>query len=306
MIAARPQLAASLNDPLRNVDNAARWIAALPAGDVLAIQKEALELVAGFPGARNEIAPAQVEALLRIDARLEPVIAQLTRAVHDELPEEHGGRVAAVARGVRPRQGVHRGLPARAEGGLSARRQQALARDAAVGAGAARALQGPRRQVPAVPLQPLDSRAVARVPRALRVRADARLAARAARVRRRRVRAAGRLRRAGVPEDAAADAPRLGQLHARPGRVGGAAARGLGADADAGAAAGQRRRFLRRPDRPQGLRRRDKPSAGGRDAVPRRRPGLRAHRRAHALAARAGRRRGASPASCRRASSGCC
>ena len=45
---------------------------------MLAIQKEALDLVAGFPGARRDVGPAQVEALLRIDARLEPVLAQIT------------------------------------------------------------------------------------------------------------------------------------------------------------------------------------------------------------------------------------
>jgi hypothetical protein len=69
----------SLNDPFRSSNTAARWIAALPATDALSIQKEALELVADFPGARREVGPAQVEALLKIDARLEPVIAQLTQ-----------------------------------------------------------------------------------------------------------------------------------------------------------------------------------------------------------------------------------
>jgi len=65
-------------DPLKSGAHAARWIAALPAGDALAIQKEALEVVAGFPGARRDITPDQAEALLRIDARLEPVLADLT------------------------------------------------------------------------------------------------------------------------------------------------------------------------------------------------------------------------------------
>ena len=66
-------------DPLRSGAQAARWIAALPTGDILALQKEALEVVASFPGARKDISPAQAEALLRIDARLEPVLAELTR-----------------------------------------------------------------------------------------------------------------------------------------------------------------------------------------------------------------------------------
>jgi hypothetical protein len=69
----------SFNDPLRNANHAARWIAHLHGTDPLAIQREALELVSGFPGARTEVGPAQVEALLRIDARLEPVVAQLTQ-----------------------------------------------------------------------------------------------------------------------------------------------------------------------------------------------------------------------------------
>jgi hypothetical protein len=69
----------SLADPLRSAHQAARWVAALPSSDPLAIQKEVLELVAGFPGNRKELAPSQAEALLRIDARLEPVLATLTR-----------------------------------------------------------------------------------------------------------------------------------------------------------------------------------------------------------------------------------
>jgi len=60
-----------LSDPLASANHAQRWIAELPAGDVLVIQKEALELVAGFPGSRRDVGPAQVEALLRIDSRLE-------------------------------------------------------------------------------------------------------------------------------------------------------------------------------------------------------------------------------------------
>ncbi len=227
-------------------------------------------------------------------------------AVHAELPEEHEHRVAAVALGVRSREGVHRRLPDRAEGRLPARGQQALARDPAVGDRAPRALPRPRRQVPAVPLQPLDPRAVARVPRALRVRADARLAARAARVRRRRVREARRVVRAGIPEDAAADAARLRQLHAGPGRVGGEAARGLDADARADAAAVGRRAVLRRPHR----HRRPAPPRSGagrrpRDVPRRRRRSMRASSSACAgCPSRTPKCR--SPASCRCASSGCC
>ena len=45
----------------------------------MSLQKEALELVASFPGSRRDAGPGQVEALLRIDGRMEPVIAQLTQ-----------------------------------------------------------------------------------------------------------------------------------------------------------------------------------------------------------------------------------
>jgi hypothetical protein len=69
----------SLNDPLRNASHASRWISQLPSGDTAGIQKQALELIAEFPGARRDVGPGQVEALLKIDARLEPIITQLTQ-----------------------------------------------------------------------------------------------------------------------------------------------------------------------------------------------------------------------------------
>jgi hypothetical protein len=69
----------TLNDPFRNTHTAGRWIAALPGTDALTIQKEALELITEFPGARGEVGPGQVEALLKIDARLEPILAHLTQ-----------------------------------------------------------------------------------------------------------------------------------------------------------------------------------------------------------------------------------
>jgi hypothetical protein len=69
----------SLKDPFRNANAAAQWIAALPTTDALALQKEALELVAKFPGARRVAGYAQAEALLRIDARFEPVLAQIAQ-----------------------------------------------------------------------------------------------------------------------------------------------------------------------------------------------------------------------------------
>ena len=69
----------SLKDPLRNANSAAQWIAALPTTDPLELQKEGLELIANFPGSRRTVGPVQVEALLRIDARFEPVLTQLAQ-----------------------------------------------------------------------------------------------------------------------------------------------------------------------------------------------------------------------------------
>ncbi len=68
----------SLSDPLRNAPAVTRWMATLPAGDVLQLQREALELVSSFPGGRRSIGPSQADALLRIDARLESLILELT------------------------------------------------------------------------------------------------------------------------------------------------------------------------------------------------------------------------------------
>jgi len=70
----------SLNDPLRSPAAAASWIAALPADDAPAIQKKALDLVGRIAEPGRQIGPQQVEALLKVDARLEPVIAELTQS----------------------------------------------------------------------------------------------------------------------------------------------------------------------------------------------------------------------------------
>src|SRR6185295_5146253 len=68
-----------LNDPLRNTTQIGRWMARLPAGDVLEIQRKSLELLAAFPSGGREATAAQVEALLELDARLEPIVRDLTR-----------------------------------------------------------------------------------------------------------------------------------------------------------------------------------------------------------------------------------
>src|SRR5208282_2496437 len=68
----------SLQDPLRGGKSAARWVGSLPTGDPLQLQHEVLDLIASFPGGRRRIGPPQAEALLRVDARCEPIVAQLT------------------------------------------------------------------------------------------------------------------------------------------------------------------------------------------------------------------------------------
>jgi hypothetical protein len=68
----------TLRDPLRGGKSATRWISVLPAGDPLEVQREVLDLIASFPGTRRRIMPGQAEALLHVDARCEPIVAQLT------------------------------------------------------------------------------------------------------------------------------------------------------------------------------------------------------------------------------------
>ncbi len=77
------RLVRSFNDPLRNPRLASRWISQLSSADPMAVQRDALELVAGFPGARKEPGPGLVDALLRVDARMEPVIAHATQQYCD-------------------------------------------------------------------------------------------------------------------------------------------------------------------------------------------------------------------------------
>lgn len=69
----------AFKDPLRSAAAANRWIASLAVSDTMAVQNEVLDLITAFPGARTIPGPAQVEALLRVDARVEPIIAQLTQ-----------------------------------------------------------------------------------------------------------------------------------------------------------------------------------------------------------------------------------
>ena len=81
----------SFSDPLTSANNAARWIGQLPTDETANVQKEALELVSSFPGPRKEAGPGQVEALLRIDARVERAplgcepLAELEPVKHKQL-----------------------------------------------------------------------------------------------------------------------------------------------------------------------------------------------------------------------------
>ena len=262
-----------------------------------------------FPGRRKEADPAQVEALLKH--------RRAARAGHRRISRSSTRRTTRRARrssrgcGTRCSTSSRRSSPRTSmalKAGYPRAEQQALARGPALGAGAPRALQGPRRQVPAVPLQPLDSGAMARIPRALRVRAHARLAARAARARRRRA----------FPSRACSFEQeylktlllmRLDSGNFTPDQVEWVAQQ---LEDWAPSLALHRRRRAMAPDSSSTHRARrvcagaTGRTVGGRvlflDASPR----LRAHRRADALAARARRRSRRSQASCRRASNACC
>lgn len=68
-----------LKDPLRNPAQVRRFIARLPEVDALEVQRASLELLANFPGGGRDVTAPQLEALLKLDARLEPIIKDLTR-----------------------------------------------------------------------------------------------------------------------------------------------------------------------------------------------------------------------------------
>src|SRR6185437_14738961 len=68
-----------LKDPLRNPAQVRRFITKLPDRDVLEVQRISLELLANFPLGGRDVTAAQLEALLKLDSRLEPIIDDLTR-----------------------------------------------------------------------------------------------------------------------------------------------------------------------------------------------------------------------------------
>ena len=297
----------TLNDPLRNVVNAEQWIAALPVNDVMAVQKEALDLVAAFPGVRTEIATAagRGAAQGRRPARAGDRAAHAQYTANYQKSSAIESRLWHAVFDLVKAFTTAYGLCLKA-GYPSAdnKRWRAVLPWVLVRLAHYKGLDGKYRLFRYGHWIPAQWREFHELYEFARMRGWQR---------EQLVFGAGafaparRLRRARLPADAAADAPRLRQLHARPGRVGRAPARGLVAVADAGAAAGRPARNFyvdltgNRGPAPPGQ------AVGGRaDPVPRRRPDLQPRRRADALAARAGRRRGASPASCRCASSACC
>ena len=103
----------SLNDPLRNATyGGALDRARCPPATRWRSRRRRSSSSPSFPARAATSGPAQVEALLKIDARLEPIIAQLTQQYTTNYQKSTERRVAAVARGVRSREGVHRRLPA--------------------------------------------------------------------------------------------------------------------------------------------------------------------------------------------------
>ena len=217
------------------------------------MQREALELVSGFPGSRKEPGPGQVEALLRIDARLEPVIAQLTQqytinyqkstAVESRLWHSVFDLVKAFTAAYQI--ALKSGYPR-----TQSKRWRATLPWVLVRLAHYKGLDGKFRLFRYSHWIPAQWREFHELYEFARMRGWQR---EQLVYRRRRILQAGRLVRAGIPEDAAADAPRLRQFHAGPGRVGVAAARGLDAHAGADAAAVGGRAVLRRPGRQRGL-----------------------------------------------------
>ena len=293
----------SLSDPLRTPAAAARWIASLPATDALQLQHEALDLVTSFPGGRRAIGPAQAEALVAHRRAVRARHQRPDRAVHGELSALQQRRDTPLARGVRSGQGVHRGVRSHGQERVRRPRGQAVEDRPAQGSVAACPLQGARRQVPAVSLRALDTRAMAGSPRAVRIRTHARLASRS---QRHGVPSAQQDAGAGICRYAAADAIGQRQFHARPGRVGGARARRLGRHGDPGSAAWHQRKFS---GRPVGYARTStrRPAARRRPrSLPRCVAGVRQNRRAHARACRIRTTTRRWTAICRHASRSCC
>ena len=279
----------SVNDPLRNANAASRWIASLPlGGDALAIQKEVLDVISEFPGARRDVGPAQVEALLRIDARLEPVIAALTQqytinyqkstGVESRLWHSVFDLVKAFANAYQA--ALKSGYPRAGN-----KRWRAVLPWALVRLAHYKGIDGKFRLFRYGTWIPAQWREFHELYEFARMRGWQK---------EQLVLGAGTFAHTGVSVESQYlktllhDAARFGQLHAGPGRMGLPPARGLGAIAGAHSTARQRRRVLRRPDWNAGA------APPGRQAyrrsrhVSRRVTGVLADRRADALAPREG------------------
>ena len=68
----------ALTDPLRSIAAVERWIGSLAGADLQSIHRKAIEVVGHFAVPGQPIEPERVDALLKIDAWLEPVLARLT------------------------------------------------------------------------------------------------------------------------------------------------------------------------------------------------------------------------------------
>ena len=196
----------ALNDPLRNPKLAGRWIAQLTPADPMGSQKEALELVANFPGARKEAGPNQVDALLRVDARMESVITHFTQQYCENYQKSssvesrlwHAAFDLIKAFIAAYQNALKAGYP-RAE----QKRWRAILPWVVVRLAHYKGLDAKYRLFRYSHWIPAQWR---EYPRARRIRAHARLAARAARAGRQRLRQVERVVRAGIREDADADA----------------------------------------------------------------------------------------------------
>ena len=272
------------------------------------MQKEALELVARLSRrAQGRRARAGRGAAARSTRALEPVIAQLTQQYTQNYQKSTNVESRLWHSVFDLVKAFIAAYHARAEGGLPARRQQALARDPAVGAScASRTTAGSTASTGCSATATGFPRSGASSTSSTSSRACAAGSASSS------CSASARSRKPGVSFEQeylkTLLLMRLDSGNFTPDQVEWVARQleDWTPTLTLTPPPSRRRAVRRRPDR----HRRDCAGAtsaqsGGRVLLPRRRPGLRAHRRAAALAARAGRARSASPATCRRASSGC-
>jgi len=95
----------------------------LPTADPLQLQREALDLVASFPGGRPGIGPRRQTPLLRVDARCEPIISQLTAQYTANYQRSSRWR-RGCGMGCSIWSSVHRGISGGIEGRYAAGEQK--------------------------------------------------------------------------------------------------------------------------------------------------------------------------------------